>query len=69
MSLTQQYMGIGLCSFPFLLFAGAPGLLSLVLEASLIFITGHAAFYNYDALDLAAGEDTKQLVGSIVEEV
>lgn len=68
-SLTQQYMGIGLCSVPFLLFAGATGLVFWVLGASLTLITGHAAFYNYDALDLAPGEDTEQLVGSIVEEV
>ena len=38
-----------------------------VLGASLVLITGHAAFYNYDALDVA--EDQEQLVGAIVEEV
>ena len=47
-------MGIG--SVPFLLSARAIGL---------TLITGHAAFYNYYALDLAPGEDTKQLVSSI----
>merc|ERR1712073_189513 len=51
-SLTQQYLGIGICSVPFLLFAGATGLVFWVLGASLVLITGHAAFYNYDALDL-----------------
>ena len=29
--------------------------------------SGHAAFYNYDALDVP--EDQEQLMGSIVEEV
>ena len=38
-----------------------------VLGASLFFITAHAAFYNYDALEVA--EDQEQLVGAIVEEV
>merc|ERR1712242_30851 len=68
-SLTQQYLGIGICSVPFLLFAGATGLLFWVLGASLVLITAHASTYNYDALDLAPGEDTEQLVGAIVEEV
>ena len=40
---------------------------SQVLGASLFFITAHAAFYNYDALEVA--EDQEQLVGAIVEEV
>ena len=38
-----------------------------LLGASLFFITAHAAFYNYDALDVP--EDQEQLVGAIVEEV
>ena len=38
-----------------------------VLGASLFFITAHAAFYNYDALEVP--EDQEQLVGAIVEEV
>ena len=42
-------MGIGLCSVPFLLFAGATGLVFWVLGASLVLITGHAAFYNYES--------------------
>jgi len=66
-SLAQQYAGIGLCSIPFFLFAGATGIVFWVLGASLVLITGHAAFYNYDALDVA--EDQEQLVGAIVEEV
>merc|ERR1711874_489568 len=66
-SLAQQYAVIGLCSIPFFLLAGAGGVVFWVLGASLFFITGHAAFYNYDALDVA--EDQEQLMGSIVEEV
>ena len=38
-----------------------------VLGASLFSITAHAAFYNYDALEVP--EDQEQLVGAIVEEV
>jgi hypothetical protein len=68
-SLAQQYGLISLCSVPFFLFAGATGLLFWVLGASLVLCTAHAATYNYDALDLAPGEDTEQLVGAIVEEV
>ena len=55
-------MRIGLCSVPILLLAYTTGLVFWVLGASLNLITGHAAFYNYYALDLAPGEDTKQLV-------
>merc|ERR1711997_523650 len=66
-SLAQQYGLIGVCSIPFFLIAGAGGVVFWVLGASLFFITGHAAFYNYDALDVA--EDQEQLMGSIVEEV
>merc|ERR1712192_259476 len=33
----------------------------------LFFLTGHSAFYNYDALEVP--EDQEQLVGAIVEEV
>lgn len=43
------------------------GIVFWVLGASLVLITAHAAFYNYDALDVA--EDQEQLVGTIVEEV
>jgi len=66
-SLAHQYGVIALCSIPFFLFAGAGGIVFWVLGASLVLITGHAAFYNYDALDVA--EDQEQLVGAIVEEV
>merc|ERR1719461_363144 len=66
-SVAQQYGLIGVCSIPFFLIAGAGGVVFWVLGASLFFITGHAAFYNYDALDVA--EDQEQLMGSIVEEV
>merc|ERR1712088_145973 len=66
-SLAQQYGLIGVCSIPFFLIAGAGGVVFWVLGASLFFITGHAAFYNYDALDVA--DDQEQLMGSIVEEV
>merc|ERR1719347_1850205 len=62
-SLAQQYGLIGVCSIPFFLLAGAGGVVFWVLGASLFFITGHAAFYNYDALDVP--EDQEQLMGSI----
>merc|ERR1712098_583073 len=66
-SLAQQYGAISVCSIPFYLLAGAGAIVFWVLGASLFFITGHAAFYNYDALDVP--EDQEQLVGTIVEEV
>merc|ERR1711892_1223217 len=66
-SLAQQYGLIALCSIPFFLWAGAGGVVFWVLGASMFFITGHAAFYNYDALDVP--EDQEPLVGAIVEEV
>merc|ERR1739842_29259 len=61
-TLAQQYAAI-----PFFLLAGAGGVVFWVLGASLFFITAHAAFYNYDALEVP--EDQEQLVGAIVEEV
>ena len=67
MSLAQQYGVIALTAVPFFLLAGAGGIVFWVLGASMFFITGHAAFYNYDALDVA--EDQEPLVGAIVEEV
>merc|ERR1712002_131766 len=66
-SLAQQYGLIALCSIPFFLWAGAGGIVFWVLGASMFFITAHAAFYNYDALDVP--EDQEPLVGAIVEEV
>merc|ERR1712059_207529 len=66
-TLAQQYGLISVCSIPFFLLAGAGGVVFWVLGASIFFITGHAAFYNYDALDVP--EDQELLVGSIVEEV
>merc|ERR1712042_286620 len=66
-SLAQQYGLITVCSIPFFLIAGAGGIVFWVLGASMFFITAHAAFYNYDALDVA--EDQEPLVGAIVEEV
>jgi len=66
-SLAHQYGLISICSIPFFLWAGAGGIVFWVLGASMFFITGHAAFYNYDALEVA--EDQEQLVGAIVEEV
>ena len=38
-----------------------------VLGASFFFVVLHAAFYNFDALDVDS--DTQELTGSIVEEV
>ena len=66
-SLAQQYGLIAVCSIPFFLWAGAGGIVFWVMGASMFFITGHAAFYNYDALDVP--EDQEPLVGAIVEEV
>lgn len=66
-SLAQQYGIIALTAIPFFLLAGAGGIVFWVLGASMFFITAHAAFYNYDALDVA--EDQEPLVGAIVEEV
>jgi len=66
-SLFHQYGLIALCSIPFFLWAGAGGAVFWVLGASMFFITGHAAFYNYDALDVP--EDQEPLTGTIVEEV
>merc|ERR1712107_226465 len=60
-------IAIATASIPFFLLAGAGGIVFWVLGASLFFITAHAAFYNYDALEVA--EDQEQLVGAIVEEV
>jgi hypothetical protein len=37
-----------------------------VIGASFVFIVVHAAFYNYDALNI---DDTEALTGAIVEEV
>merc|ERR1712226_911316 len=66
-SLAQQYGIIAVTAIPFFLLAGAGGIVFWVLGASMFFITAHAAFYNYDALDVA--EDQEPLVGAIVEEV
>merc|ERR1712098_37089 len=66
-TLAQQYAAIATASIPFFLLAGAGGIVFWVLGASLFFITAHAAFYNYDALEVA--EDQEQLVGAIVEGV
>merc|ERR1712198_581089 len=46
-SLAHQYGVIAVCSIPFFLWAGAGGIVFWVLGASMFFITGHAAFYNY----------------------
>jgi len=66
-TLAQQYAAIAVTSIPFFLLAGAGGVVFWVLGASMFFISVHAAFYNYDALDVP--EDQEQLVGAIVEEV
>merc|ERR1711923_30193 len=66
-SLFHQYGLIALWSIPFFLWAGGGGAVFWVLGASMFFITGHAAFYNYDALDVP--EDQEPLTGTIVEEV
>merc|ERR1712158_296917 len=51
-TLAQQYAAIATASIPFFLLAGAGGVVFWVLGASLFFITAHAAFYNYDALEV-----------------
>merc|ERR1712059_16301 len=66
-TLAQQYAIISVTAVPFFLLAGAGGMVFWVLGASMFFITAHAGFYNYDALDVP--EDQEQLVGAIVEEV
>jgi len=67
LSLAGQYGAVALCSIPLFLLAGAGGVVFWVLGASLFFISLHAAFYNYDALDVP--EDQEPLTGEIVEEV
>jgi len=66
-SLAGQYGLVALCSIPLFLLAGAGGVVFWVLGASIFVISLHAAFYNYDALDIQ--EDQEPLVGEIVEEV
>jgi len=66
-SLAQQFGLVAGLSIPFFLWAGAGSVVFWVLGASMFCITLHAAFYNYDALEVP--EDTEQLVGTIVEEV
>lgn len=66
-SLAGQYSLVLLLSVPFLLLAGAGGVVFWVLGASIFLISIHAAFYNFDALDIP--EEKEQLTGTIVEEV
>jgi hypothetical protein len=66
-SLAGQYSLVGLCCIPLFLLAGAGGVVFWVLGASLFCISSHAAFYNYDALDVP--EDQEPLTGEIVEDV
>merc|ERR1712203_1215967 len=56
-TLAQQYAGIAAVSIPFFLLAGAGGIVFWVLGASLFFITAHAAFYNYDALEVPEDQE------------
>ena len=65
-TLAHQYWAISLSSLPFLFMAGAGAVVFWVLGASIAVITVHAAFYNYDALEVPG--DKEQLVG-VVEEV
>jgi len=66
-SLAGQYSAVAVCSIPLFLLAGAGGIVFWVLGASIFVISLHAAFYNYDALDVP--EDQEPLTGDIVEEV
>jgi len=63
----SQYGAVAICSIPLFLLAGAGGIVFWVLGASIFVISLHAAFYNYDALEVA--EDQEPLTGQIVEEV
>jgi len=67
LTLASQYALVSLCCIPLFLLAGAGGVVFWVLGASLFCISLHAAFYNYDALDVP--EDQEHLTGEIVEEV
>jgi len=67
LTLASQYALVSLCCIPLFLLAGAGGVVFWVLGASIFCISLHAAFYNYDALDVP--EDQEQLIGEIVEEV
>jgi len=66
-SLAGQYGLVALCCIPLFLLAGAGGVVFWVLGASIFVISLHAAFYNYDALDVP--EDQEPLTGEIIEEV
>merc|ERR1711970_1372110 len=56
-TLAQQYAAIATASIPFFLLAGAGGIVFWVLGASLFFITLHAAFYNYDSLEVPEDQE------------
>jgi len=66
-SLAGQYALVALFCIPLFLLAGAGGIVFWVLGASLFTISMHAAFYNYDALDVP--EDQEPLTGQIIEDV
>jgi len=66
-TLAAQYSLTLLLCIPLLILAGATGVVFWVLGASLFVISGHAAFYNYDALEVP--EDQEKLTGEIIEEV
>ena len=65
-SLAHQYGVIILCSLPLLVFAGAGDVLFWVLGASLLTVSVHASFYNYDKLEMHG--DQEKMVGDIVVE-
>merc|ERR1712013_49263 len=65
-SLAHQYGAIILCSLPLLVFAGARDVLFWMLGASLLTVSVHASFYNYDKLEVQG--DQEKMVGDIVEE-
>merc|ERR1712080_399588 len=67
-TLAQQYAGIAVVSIPFFLLAGAGGIVFWVLGASLFFITAHAAFYNYDALEVPEDQQQQQQDLEFLEE-
>jgi len=64
-TLAHQLGAIIVCSSPFLVIAGAGAAVFWVLGASIFTVTVHAAFYNYDALEVPG--DHEPLVGEVQE--
>ena len=67
-SLQHQYIIILLCSLPFLFLTGAGSLIFWVMGVSICSILLHAAFYNYDKLEVESDEEFV-VEYAVVEEV